>query len=101
MDMSNDKNKEEVTLKDALQAMVEEYRMQSRLAQERLQKKWAQLMGPMIAQRTTELKMRKNTLYITIDSAALRQELSYDKEKLQRLLNKHLGEQMIEKIVLR
>lgn len=99
--ISKDNKNEEVTLKDALQAMVEEYRMQSRLTQERLQKKWAELMGPMIAQRTSELKMRKDTLYISIDSAALRQELSYDKEKLKRLLNRHLGEQLIEKIVLR
>lgn len=91
----------EQTLKEVLQQLVKSYRMQGRLHQLRLEKVWAKLMGPTINGYTSELRIRKKKLYITITSAPLRQELSYSKEKLLHLLNEQLGEEYLEEVVLR
>ncbi len=94
-------NSNELSLKDALKSMVEYYRLNARLNQTKIQNAWTQSMGTSIAKYTTELKLRKNKLYITISSAPLRQELSYGKDKIKRILNEELGEQYIDDVIIR
>ena len=91
----------ELTLKEALHAMVEAYRLKPKLNQTRLKSSWASLMGPTITGYTTDLRLRGKKLYITIESASLRQELSYGREKLKKLLNEELGEDYLEDVVIR
>ncbi|MCB9297795.1 MAG: DUF721 domain-containing protein [Lewinellaceae bacterium] len=90
-----------MTLKQALQAMIEHYRLRGKLNQSRIKSLWAQLMGPSIAGYTKEIRLSKNKLYITIESAPLRQELSYGREKIRKMLNEKLGGEYIEEVVIR
>ena len=50
---------------------------------------------------TNEIVLKKNTLYVNLNSSVLRQELSFGKQKIIDLLNKELGKTVIKKIVLR
>ena len=97
----SDKHNNEVTLKEALKAMIEHYRLKGKLNQNRIKSLWAQLMGPSIAGYTKEIRVYKNKLYITIESAALRQELSYGRKKIKKMLNEELGEEYIEEVIIR
>lgn len=97
----SDKPNNEMTLKQALQAMIEHYRLRGKLNQSRIKSLWAQLMGPSIAGYTKEIRLFKNKLYITIESAPLRQELSYGREKIRKMLNEKLGGEYIEEVVIR
>ena len=54
-----------------------------------------------IANYTTDLTLKNGTLYIKLKSSALREELSYGKEKIIKLLNEKLKKDLIKKIVLR
>ena len=45
--------------------------------------------------------LKGNTLLVSLNSAALRVELSYGKEKIIKMMNKELGSETIKKIVLR
>ncbi len=91
----------QTTLKEALKAMLEHYRLKGKLNQSRIRKDWEALMGPTIAQYTREVKLYKGRLFIIIDSASLRQELSYGKDKIRKLLNEQLGEEAIQEVVIR
>ncbi len=94
-------NTNEQSLKSALLQMVDHYRLRSRLTQVRIKKCWSDVMGSSISQYTTDIKVRKNKLFVTINSAALKQELSYGKEKIIRNLNEELGENLIHDIEIR
>lgn len=91
----------EVTLKEALKAMIEHYRLKGKLNQNRIKSLWVEKMGPSIASYTKDIRLYKKKLYITIDSAALRQELSYGRDKIKNMLNEALGEEYIEEVVIR
>lgn len=93
-------NQNEKTLKEALHAMVEQYRLKGKLNQTRIRSHWEQLMGPSIARYTREIKMGRKKLYIYLDSAPLKQELSMGKEKIRKMLNEALGEEFIEEVVI-
>lgn len=91
----------EVTLKEALGALIEQYRLKGKLNQHRIQVAWERLMGPSISGYTTGIRLHQKKLFITISSAALRQELSYGRDKIKARLNEELGEEYIKEVVIR
>ena len=94
------KNTNEQSLKQVLKDMVETYRLKARLNQTKIQKLWEKLMGKSIAGYTRDIKVRRNKLYLTIDSGPLKQELSFGKEKITKLLNDELGEDYIDDVII-
>ncbi|MCH2081186.1 MAG: DUF721 domain-containing protein [Saprospiraceae bacterium] len=95
------KETNQTSLKDVLKDMVETYRLKNRLNQTKIQQLWNSVMGNSISRHTSDLKVRKNKLYITIESAPLRQELSFGRDKIRRMMNQELGEEYLEEVVIR
>ena len=62
---------------------------------------WHELMKNGVANYTTDVNLKNGTLYIKLKSSVLREELSYGKEKIVKLLNEKLKKDLIKKIVLR
>jgi predicted nucleic acid-binding Zn ribbon protein len=95
------KKKNDVTLQEAMQAMLRQYKLSARLNESRIKSLWSEVMGKTIATYTTEIEVRKNILYLTILSAPLRQELSYAKDQIKNRLNEELGEEFIQEVIIR
>lgn len=62
---------------------------------------WPELMGPMIARHTREVQLRDGVLFVSVDSAPLRQELTQSRDKVIKTLNDHAGSEMVREIVFR
>lgn len=67
----------------------------------KVQKLWQETMGSNVNSYTKEITLKNKTLYISLSSSVLRQELSYGKQKIVDLINKEIGDEIITKIVLR
>ena len=65
-----------------------------------IEEEWVKLMGPGVKSYTEKITLKGGTLMVKISSAALRNELSYGKEKIQAMMNDALGEELIKKVVL-
>lgn len=91
----------QVSIKEALKAMVDHYRLKSGLDQTRIEAMWKQAMGPTIAGYTREIKLIREVLYIRIESGPLRHELSMGREKIRKMVNDGLGEEVVREVVLR
>ena len=83
----------EQSIKDVLKEMVDYYRLRSGLTETQVEQIWARTMGPVIANYTRELKVRDKKLFVTIDSAPLRQELTMGRAKILKSLNEELGDE--------
>ncbi len=81
--------------------MVEYYRLKSGLNQTKIEGVWEKVMGPSIAKHTTQIKLVKDKLFIDLNSASLRQELSYGKEKIIQILNEELGSEVVKKVFIK
>ena len=57
-------------------------------------------MGNGVNNYTTNILLKKDTLYIKLSSSVLREELSYGKTKIITMLNEALGKPLIKKLVL-
>lgn len=95
------RNNENLSLSDALQAFIKENKLEKGMDKIEVRDAWVQLMGNGVASYTTDVQLRQDTLYVSLTSSVLREELSYGKQKIITMLNEHLGKNVITSIVLR
>ncbi len=88
-------------LKALIDKLVDDYRLKTKFNEIDMINAWNSQLAGFIAQRTTKIYLSGNTLYVHLNSASLRQELSLDKNKIVRMLNNYLGKEVIEEIVFR
>lgn len=62
---------------------------------------WKNLMGNGVNNYTTNVALRNGTLYVELTSAVLREELSYGKDKIIKMINEELGKEVVQNVVLR
>ena len=87
-------------LKNLINTFLKENKLEKGLLNIDVKKAWFELMNNGVANYTTDVSLRKKTLYIKLSSPALKEELSYGKEKLIKLINERLKENVVEKIIL-
>ena len=92
---------EEQSLKSAIGNFLKTTRLAGKLAEQKVIDGWEAQMGKMIAKHTKEISIHDKKLFLHIDSAPLRQELFYSREKIVKMLNEEAGEEVIREIVLR
>ncbi|APG59092.1 DUF721 domain-containing protein [Christiangramia salexigens] len=92
---------EEMKLSDLLKSFVDENKLDKGLNQVKIQDVWNDQMGPAIKKYTTGIKLKNDVLYVQLSSSVLREELSYGKEKIIRIMNEEMGKKVITKLVLR
>ncbi|MAP53387.1 DUF721 domain-containing protein [Altibacter sp.] len=91
----------ENTLGEVLKSFIEANRLQPGLDKVSVKDAWHAVMGETIDKYTLQVQLDRNTLYVSLSSSVLREELSYGKEKIIRLLNESLGKDLIKKLILR
>ncbi len=92
--------KNEKPLKQVVDQLLRAYGLGEKLDEISLVKSWEATVGKMIARHTTDIYFKNRVLYIKLDSAPLRHELSLAKSKLIERLNQQAGKRMVEDIKL-
>jgi predicted nucleic acid-binding Zn ribbon protein len=94
------KKKNDVTIGEALDMMVAELKLKSKLDESRIKQAWVEVMGKPIAKYTSSVSFTDGKLYIKIESASLKQELSYSREKIKELFNKELNSDVVKDVIV-
>lgn len=89
------------TMREALQHFVKKNRLQGGLDEVNIQEVWNSEMGPGIQKYTLAVKLERETLFVKLSNSVLREELSYGKAKIIKMLNQAMQRELIKKIVLR
>lgn len=76
-------------------------RMKPRLMEVRIQDNWEKIMGKTIARYTQSIQLIDNKLIVTTTVAPLKQELTYSKDKIIKLVNEMLGENIVKEVMIR
>ncbi len=95
------RKREHTSLGDALKDFIATNRLDRGLDKVTAKDAWHEVMGPAISGYTTGVTLDGGVLHVQLSSSVLREELSYGKEKIVRLLNEALGKELITKVVLR
>jgi len=89
------------TLREAIQEFLSSYRLDEKMLEQKVLESWRKIMGKMVANHTTDIYIRNKKLFVRVDSAALRSELTYTREKIREVLNKEAGAEVITEVIIR
>ena len=94
------RNNDNQSMQDLLKSFVETNNLQSGLDKVNVREAWANLMGNGVNNYTTNIVLKGEILYVQLSSSVLREELSYGKDKIIKMLNESLRKDIITKLVL-
>lgn len=95
-------NNEESSISDVLKLFMEQNKKLSKgLTKNNIKDTWQKVMGPGVCSYTRSIQLTGNTVYVGLTSAIIREELSYGRQKIIKMLNEDLGENIIKDIVFR
>lgn len=98
-DPLNSRSAKARSLEDVMHELLNHYKKIGQKNDEQsVIKSWESVMGSNIMRYTENLKISNGTLYIKLSSPALRQELSYVKEKIAKSLNNQVNKEVVKKI---
>ena len=88
-------------LSEALNEFIKENKLQKGMDKVDTRQAWANLMGNGVNNYTTGVELKNETLFVSLSSFVLREELSLGKTKIIAMINEELGRELVKKLVLR
>ena len=85
---------------EAIQQFLQEYKSSDKLKEAKINSEWAKIVGPVFSRHTVSIYLKQRYLYVRMDAASVKHELYMARNALIRAINKELGEEAIEKIIL-
>jgi len=91
----------EGSIGDVLKEFIEKNKLQPGMDKINVEEAWKSLMGNGVNSYTKEVVLKGTTLYVSLTSAVLREELSYGKHKIIKMINEELRKEVIKEVILR
>ncbi|MCW5515828.1 DUF721 domain-containing protein [Muriicola sp. Z0-33] len=95
------RNRNNLSLKEVLNEFISTNRLQGGIDKVDVKEAWVKLMGKGVNNYTTAVELRNETLYVSLSSSVLREELSHGRSKIITMLNEELGKDLVKQLVLR
>jgi hypothetical protein len=88
------------SIQELMKDVIQENKLTKGMNQISVKEAWAKLMGNGVVNYTQSIELNGKTLVVNLKSSVLREELSYGKDKIIKMMNEELGEPLISKILL-
>lgn len=88
-------------ISDVLKEFLQSHKLQPGMDKIDVRDAWKNLMGNGVNNYTREIMLKGGTLYVELTSAVLREELSFGKEKIIRMINEELKREVVKDVILR
>lgn len=80
--------------------MLNRYDLTKKFDEQTILASWERLMGKPVARHTTRLYIRDKVLFVHLDSPAIKQDLSFSKPQMMKILEAEFGPGVVGEIVL-
>ncbi|MEN8857472.1 MAG: DUF721 domain-containing protein [Flavobacteriaceae bacterium] len=87
-------------IKDLMDSFIKENNLSKGMRKIKIEEAWQNLMGQGVTSYTESVQLQNSTLIIRLSSSVLREELSYGKDKIIKMINDEMGEDVVSKIML-
>ena len=91
----------ENSIAEVLKEIIQINKLQTGIDQVSIKEAWINLMGNGVNSYTKNVVLKGTTLYVELSSAVLREELSYGKDKIIKMINDEFRRDLIKDVVLR
>lgn len=80
--------------------MLDTYKIRKKYDETALVAAWPEIIGSAIANRTQQLYVRDRKLYVKVESAVVKNELVLMRSMIISRLNEHVGQTLIDELVI-
>ena len=80
---------------EVIKELLKNYDITSKFNEAHVITSWDKLMGPSVTKYTVKIEVEKRILFVKLSNAALKQELSYARQKIKKILNDEVGEEVL------
>ncbi len=94
------KRRNDITMKEAIEELLQSFKLKEKMNERKLIEKWESMFGKTINKYTSNIYVKQKKLFLKIDSAPLRQELTFNKEKMLSRINLEIENEFVNDIVL-
>lgn len=95
------RKKNHLSIGEAIHEFISINKLQGGIDKVNVRDAWSSLMGNGVNNYTTSVELRNETLFVSLSSSVLREELSHGKSKIITMINEELGKEVVKKLVLR
>jgi len=88
----------QATIGELVDKLIKAYRLDGKLKEMDIIDSWGDMMGIAVANRTKNIVIRNKTLFLTMDSSVMRQELSHGKSIIIKRINEKAGYEIINDV---
>tara|TARA_B100001741_G_scaffold275493_1_gene245812 strand:- start:688 stop:978 length:291 start_codon:yes stop_codon:yes gene_type:complete len=82
-------------IREVIKELLNNYDITSKFNEAHIITSWDKLMGPSVTKYTVKIEVEKRILFVKLSNAALKQELSYARQKIKKMLNDEVGEEVL------
>ncbi|HWY10890.1 MAG TPA: DUF721 domain-containing protein [Bacteroidia bacterium] len=86
---------------DAINEFLKQEKLDVKISRFTVKNSWTEIVGEHIANNTLDISFNDTVLFLTLKSAALKQELSFNKQKIIDNINRFCGSKLISDIVFK
>lgn len=87
------------TLKEAVEELLNTYRLKSRFDETQLIASWEKIMGAPVARRTNKIFIKNKVMFIELKSAPLKHELNGSKSKVLARFRQEFGRDIVDELI--
>jgi predicted nucleic acid-binding Zn ribbon protein len=89
------------SMKNLIDKLIRSYGLEGKMQELDIMSEWETIVGKMIARHTTNIQLKNKILYITLDSAPLKQELLMNQTRIIELVNEKSGKILVEQVFIK
>lgn len=91
----------ERSLGDIIKVVLKRHGLEEKVNEKRIFSSWERIMGQPIAKYTSKIVLKRGSLIVYLNSSVLRNELTFAKSKIIKLINDELGKPIVNDIMFR
>ena len=83
------------SVREAIDAMLDSYKLRGKFEENKLINSWEMMMGKPISRRTEKMFIKEKVLFVKLNSAPLRHELTISKIKVLEIIHRNFDKNLV------
>lgn len=86
---------------DAIDQFLKQEKLDVKISRFTVKNSWVDIVGEHVANNTLDISFNDKVMFLTLKSATLKQELSFNKQQIITNINRFCGSKLINEIVFK
>jgi predicted nucleic acid-binding Zn ribbon protein len=92
--------RDDISMKQAVEKWLDVYRLRQKFDVSSIVNAWPEIIGPYIAKRTQNIYVRDKKLFVKVESAVVKHELTIMRRQIVGRVNEYIGQVIVEDMVI-